>query len=240
MVGIFCEVATLKKNIYNLIDYGFPLNDMPYCSGTIQSTPFQHKLTIWKILLLSFITSHAKKRKYLDRITLEARKIAVERGLCFAFFTILSYNHGSTNEVIAQIDWYQSRLNRAIDILFFAHLVMAPEKYIKITIFHEYCHFLWKYAPEPILWDIVTLFRTGRYPHIHNDVEEDFCDLFGYYIVDRDVGDQEINLFIEEFICITCQNIENMKIENMEIKNWMLKVSDMPESYFNFGQELLI
>jgi hypothetical protein len=198
---------------------------MLYCSETIQMTPFQYKMALLKILFRSFFTSYDKKSKYLEQVTLDSRKIAIERGLRFTFFTMLSNRHGSSFWVIAQINTNKSRLNRAIDMWFFSHLVMAPEHYVKVTIFHEYCHFLIKYAPKSIVDEIEKLHNARKFPHLHDKLEEDFSDLFGYYIVDKDTGNREINLFLDEFIRITDQNIAK--------ENWIWKASEMPETYLD-------
>ena len=198
---------------------------MPYVLNTIPMTPFQHRLMILKLSLKSFFTPYKKKREYLDRITFESRKIAIDRGLIFAFFTLISYGRGSSYETIAQINWEKSYIHRAVDIVFFTRLIMAPEHYIKITIFHEYCHFLMKAIPNPMIWQMAKFYSTNRFPHLHNDMEEDFCDLFGYYIVDKDTGDQELNSFLEEFI----RNTEAI----IDKQNWIFRAVEMPDYYLD-------
>jgi len=187
-----------------------------------------------KILARSFFTKWDKKKIYLDEITFDARKLAVERGLNFAFYTILSKGRGSKFSTLAKIDRAKSLKNRSINIIFFSRVLMDSEKEIKVTIFHEYCHFLYAYA-DPLHSKIKKFYHSGRFPNRRNSVEEDFCDLFGYYIVDNDTGDQEIDSFLEEYIHLTYQIITNDPFNGklpLERNNWMKKYSDMSETYF--------
>jgi hypothetical protein len=186
----------------------------------------QFEWMMFKIKIISCFTPYNKKVKYLIGIETKSRKIARDMGLNYAFFTFISTGQGFQKETVARIDCDKSWSDRHINIIFFSHMIMMPEKLFINTIFHEYCHFLYRrYTPQTTIFEIKKMFDQGKFPHINNNVEEDFCDLFSNYIVDNDTGDQGLNIFLKEFVCVTDSNLEN--------ENRMIKVSDMPATYLD-------
>lgn len=186
--------------------------------------PFQHKLLILKHSLKSFLIPYKKKRKVLDHITLECRKIAIKRGLNFAIFTQIFTGHGSEYQTIACLD-DNSYSHRIVNIIVFEHLVMVPVYELKITIFHEYCHFLLKVCPDNMIWTITNFYAQNDIPHIYGDPTEDFCEIFAHYILEQDTKNQKLNTFLEIFIKNTQIVYEN--------QNWMFKATELPDYYFN-------
>jgi hypothetical protein len=195
---------------------------MLYCTDPNFKSLFAFdKLSYWKIRFLSGFTSFDEKQHIIRIIEDKSRKLALEKRLDCVIYILFYRIEGPE---IAHVIPLDCAINQAIDIRLNSDYVRSPEKLLLVMTFHEYCHFLYYLFTPEILKKIETFYSEHKIPNWRNDVKEAFCDLFGYYVVDKSTGDPDLDRFIEEIITFTNHELKNSR---------MWKASEMPDHYHN-------
>ena len=193
---------------------------MIYCTDPkFQSLFTFYKLSYWKVRILSLITTFPEKQRIIREIEDKARKLASEKNMELVFYIMFQRIQGSEIAHICPLD---CAINQAIDIKLDSKYVRSSERFLLVLTFNEYSHMLYFFFNPEIKKEIETLYSKKKIPNWHGVALEDFCDLFGYYIVDKSTGDPELDRFLEEVITYTNHKLLNSR---------MWKASKMPDHY---------
>jgi hypothetical protein len=169
------------------------------------------------------MTSFPEEQRIIRIIEDKARKLASEKKMDLVFYIIFLRHRGPE---IAYVSPLNCAINQMIDIKLNSMYIRSSERFLLVMTFHEYCHFLYYLFTPEIKNKIETLYSEKKIPNWRGNAIEDFCDLFGYYIVDKSTGDPELDQFLEEVIIFTNHELLNSRMQ---------KASKMPVHYHDMN-----
>lgn len=162
--------------------------------------PYYQKLILFKTKFLTLLVFRPKWRNaHLQNIADKAKIIAKKKGLHYSFEIFIDFRKSKNNDAIGAIRIDECEQKRMLPIGIYSNMVMASERDIILTIFHEYCHFLVFHMSNASTWTMCHYLAEDRIPTIYGDHkewgEENFCESFSYYITDKSVVDSEVEDF---------------------------------------------
>jgi hypothetical protein len=174
-------------------------------------------INMYAINAISFLTPNFIQRRRLNMLESKAELIAISKKIPFLIRCRIMDENERKPDSFSSIGFsyqFEQMVNGKYNIYIYKQAIMAPERDILKTIFHEYGHFIDYCTSIQTKTPLKELHRSNRFPIIYDgSFSEDFAELFAIYLLGSIPIEFKVATLMDDIVREGASNLSNSEMK---------------------------